>query len=85
MLIEKEDHIIYNNYRCRKCGNIISRELYYKDKFCTVVVNDVKFHNCPEGLEMDKGENIYLDNIGYSDEPLSNTYEIIKTKNPPTQ
>ena len=85
MLIEKEDHIIYNNYRCRKCHNIISKESYYRDRFCAVTVHDIKFHNCPEGLEMDKGENIYLDYIGYSNEPLSNTYEIIKTENPPTQ
>lgn len=85
-LIEKEEHKIYNNYRCMKCGNIISRASYYRDKLFGLMVPDIKYHNCPEGIEMDKGEVVRILNIGYSNEPLTGAEVFeIEEENPPAE
>ena len=59
------------NYRCRKCGAIVSKEKRfdrYRPGGERVTITG-KFHNCKEGIE--DGEAVIADWISVSDHPLA--------------
>lgn len=59
------------NYRCRKCGSIISKEQRFSKYGPGVqgLIITGKFHSCKEGIE--DGEAVLADWISVSDHPLA--------------
>ncbi|MBR6289416.1 MAG: hypothetical protein IKR19_08775 [Acholeplasmatales bacterium] len=78
------DEVVYVNYRCRRCGNVVSRET--PRKYLSLRLNklgveasntNLDFHNCPG--KIDQKEHVLFDLISWSEEPIAGA-EISKEK-----
>lgn len=69
------------NFKCRKCGKIISMELdrnpncYVSPGFAFSCNNSI--HNCNSYDGIEEGEHVYADLFSYSESPLRCADEII--------
>ena len=75
--------IVYVNYRCRRCGGYISKEIYMKylgyrlNERGRYGLNTSVFHsNCPEKIEQE--EHVLFDLISWSEQPISDAVDIVK-------
>lgn len=74
---------VYFNYKCRKCGSIVSVEVNTKEEYAYRInqkgvysSNKSEFHpDCSEMVEQE--EHIFFDLVSWSEEPIGN---IAKTK-----
>ena len=71
---------MYLNYRCRKCGGIISREVKkvdrYKAHLLYLAVSTKEHQNCIFKIQED--EKVFADPISYSETPLLDAIDILE-------
>ena len=68
----------YLNYRCRKCGKYIAKEIDHLsryDGYGGLLLTKEDHPNCSENIEND--ERVFSDCISCSKTPLENTVDII--------